>query len=90
MSAKRKVVEECSACGYGPIEAVQVSPRPHMHNWTEDAKDIWLCDLCQGTHAGNARIYGLDKYPGHSELFAISYVGNAILAVLRGDKVPRA
>ncbi len=80
--SERKIVEECSACGYGPLEATHVSPRPHMHNWTEDAKDLWLCDLCAGTLAGNARIYGLDKYPDYAGLFTTCYVGNAILAAI--------
>jgi hypothetical protein len=96
---KREVVQECSGCGYGPVEATQYSP----HN----LEDEWLCDVCLRMqrnpalsyvdHADgavhsfgiNVLIERLNYYAHAPQVGEIYSVGTPILFILKGADMHR-
>jgi len=88
-------IRECDSCGY-ETACIRYRRPPHIEfEWKqgldkgqitqeeyEDNAYKWLCDLCASTLTGTA--YDHPTSYDHPMMATVCYVGNAILAALKG------
>ncbi len=84
MTESKELQEECSGCGYGPVECVRVPPRPQTGNL-----EHWLCDFCAGSQVGNAVSYpsNSDYREHHAVLRSMAAIANILVEKLRREAV---
>lgn len=75
---RREEVEECSSCGFGPVEAVQCDSNYRHMKW-RPGEEPWLCDVCADSLVGNA-------YPDVVVLRTIAACTNMVLKEIRDSR----
>lgn len=74
--------QECDCCSY-PGRLYLFRDTPVERGGTED---LWLCEVCDGTHLAIARKYP-SQCPDVSLYQSIAQLGNIILDEIRGETV---